>query len=130
MKLNVNCIRDILLTVEEECDFETPWEYQEDSPPPKFLADYTHKEIVYHINQAQKSDLICGVEYFECGSDIYISDLTPKGHEFLSNIRNDTVWKRCFPKLLVHHCQLFSKLQKKLLRSIFLVNRKLNQYLY
>lgn len=105
MKLNVNCIRDILLTVEEECDFETPWEYQEDSPPPKFLADYTHKEIVYHINQAQKSDLICGVEYFECG-------------------------KRCFPKLLVHHCQLFSKLQKKLLRSIFLVNRKLNQYLY
>lgn len=50
MKLNVNCIRDILFTVEEECDFETPWEYQEDSPPPKFLADYTHKEIVYHIN--------------------------------------------------------------------------------
>ena len=53
---------------------------------------------MYHINQAEKSDLIYGVEYFECGSDIYISDLTPKGHEFLANIRNDTVWKKVLSK--------------------------------
>ena len=98
MKLNINCIRDILLTIEENCDFETPWEYQEDSPDSKFLSNYNHEEIVYHIKQAEKSDLIDGVDYFESGSNIYISDLTPKGHEFLANIRNDTVWKKVLSK--------------------------------
>lgn len=120
MKLNVNCIRDILLTVEEECDFETPWEYQEDSPPPKFLADYTHKEIVYHINQAQKSNPICGVEYFECGSDIYISDLTPKGHEFLSNIRNDTVWKKVLSKASGASLPIILEVAKEAAKKYFL----------
>ena len=109
MKLNVNCIRDILLTVEEECDFETPWEYQEDSPPPKFLADYT-----------QKSDLICGVEYFECGSDIYISDLTPKGHEFLSNIRNDTVWKKVLSKASGASLPIILEVAKEAAKKYFL----------
>ena len=51
MKLNINCIRDILLTVENNCDFETPWEYQEDSSDSEFLSNYSHEEIVYHISR-------------------------------------------------------------------------------
>ena len=120
MKLNINCIRDILLTVEKNCDFETPWEYQEDSSDSEFLSNYSHEEIVYHISQAEKSDLIDGVDYFECGSDIYISDLTPKGHEFLANIRNDTVWKKVLSKASGASLPIIIEVAKEAAKKYFL----------
>ena len=98
MKLNPNCIRDILLVVEDKCTFENPWEYQRDACKPRRLAQYDHSIILYHIRQAEKSDLIEGVDYYDEGDAVLICDLTPKGHEFLSNIRNDSIWKRVISK--------------------------------
>lgn len=98
MKLNPDCIRGILLTVEDKCDFDTPWEYEKDNFESEFLAEYTHKEILYHIKQADESRLIQNVHYYEGGDDVLICDLTPAGHEFLANIRNDSVWKKVISK--------------------------------
>ncbi len=92
MRLNPDCIRDILLTVEEKCDFDMPWEYNKDDIDSDYLCNYSHNEIVYHIRQAEESRLITGLHYYDGGSSVLISDLSPKGHEFLSNIRSDTVW--------------------------------------
>ena len=52
MKLNPDCIRGILLTVEEKCNFDTPWEYDRDTFESEYLAEFSHEEIVYHIKQA------------------------------------------------------------------------------
>lgn len=97
MKLNPNCVRDILIAVEEHSDFHTPTEYHKETPF-KRLSGYPHEEIIYHIRQCEESDLINGVHYYSGGNNIDILDLTPQGHEFLANIRNDSVWKKVVSK--------------------------------
>ncbi len=98
MKLNPSCIRAILLTLEDKCDFNTPWEYNRYNLDSDFLADYNHAEIIYHISQAEQSDLIKNVQYYSDGDSALIDDLTPAGHEFLSNICCEPVWKKILEK--------------------------------
>lgn len=98
MRLNPDCIRSILLTVEDKCDFDTPWEYNRDNFESEYLAEYSHKEILYHIKQAEESGLLQGVHYYDGGDDVIICDLTPTGHEFLANIRSDSIWKKVISK--------------------------------
>ena len=91
MKLNPDCIRDILLYVEDTSNFDIYTNYDSSNIPDE-LSEYTHDEIVYHIRQCQMSDLITKVSYYDCGSKISIKDLTPRGHEFLANIESDSLW--------------------------------------
>ena len=98
MKLNPNCIRAILLTVEEKCSFNTPWQYEENSFDSEYLAELSHEEIIYHIRLASQSNLIQGVHYYDGGKSIIICDLTPYGHEFLANIRTGSLWKKILSK--------------------------------
>lgn len=97
MRLNPNCIRDLLLTVEEHSDFHHQTEYHKETPFER-LSHYSHEEIIYHIKQCDKSNLISDVHYYDGGNNIDILDLTPQGHEFLANIRNDSVWKKVVSK--------------------------------
>lgn len=92
MKLNPDCIRDILLTVEDSSDFNHCTEYSQDDMKFERLVPYTHEEITYHIRQCELSHLIQGVRYFDNGETITILDLTPNGHQFISNIHSDTIW--------------------------------------
>lgn len=98
MKLNPNCIRAILLTIEDVCDFYTPWLYDVDDVNSGFLSGYEHTEIIYHIRQAEASGLIEGVDYNDFGTCVLVQDLTPSGHEFLANISNEPVWKKVLEK--------------------------------
>lgn len=92
MRLNSDCVRDILLTVENECDFHNEMNYNKDENTLVQLSKYSHEEIIYHIKQCELSKLILGVTYCDGGTSIFISDLSPEGHKFLANIREDTVW--------------------------------------
>ena len=94
MKLNHDCIRGILLTVEQKCNFDTPWEYDRDTFESEYLAEFSHEEIVYHIKQASVSGLIENVHYYDGGATVLIGDLTPLGHEFLANIRAKSLWDK------------------------------------
>lgn len=98
MQLNPNIIRGILLTVEETCTFNIPLEYIKDRFESEYLAEYSHEEIIYHIHQCEKSNLVDNVHYYDGGTTVLIRDLTPQGHEFLANIRNDSIWKRTLLK--------------------------------
>lgn len=97
MRLNPDCIRDILMAVETHSDFCTQAEYKVEDPFPEFSC-YTHEEILYHIRQCEESGLITEVHYYDGGKHTDISDLTPTGHEFLANIRNDSIWKKVISK--------------------------------
>lgn len=92
MKLNSDCIRDILLMVEETTDFNHTVTYNKGDKFHKKLAKYTHEEIIYHIHQCDLSELISDVVYYDDGDSIDIADLSPHGHEFLENIRKDNIW--------------------------------------
>ncbi|MBV1817304.1 DUF2513 domain-containing protein [Bacteroidales bacterium MSK.15.36] len=92
MKLNPDCIRDILLTVEENTSYGKFMSYDTDTEYER-LKTYSDKEVMYHIKQCELSNLITKVSYYMDGGCL-IHDLSPKGHEFIANIRTDTNWNK------------------------------------
>lgn len=92
MKLNPDCIRDILLYVEESTDLANMLSVDSGEVPDQ-LVDYTSAEIMYHIKQAELSGLIYVASWYMDGSCL-IRYLLPSGHQFLANIREDTTWNK------------------------------------
>lgn len=92
MRLNTDCVRDILLTVEANCDFNNAMEYSQASANFELLNKYPPREVVYHIHQCEMSGLLHNVKYYDGGQNIWIQDLTPQGHEFIANIRDNSIW--------------------------------------
>ena len=90
MKLNPNCIRDILLTVEDNTGYMKHMIYPESKPYP-LLDKYDAEEVLYHINQCELTGFFTDVVKF-IDRSCTILDLSPKGHEFLANIRTDENW--------------------------------------
>lgn len=93
MKLNPDCVRDILLY----CEAETaPQKVVSLSPyeMAQTLGDgkkYSEDEIMYHLSQCNMSGF-----FVKFSKDIYgncsIIDISPKAHSFLANIHEDTIW--------------------------------------
>ena len=94
MKLNPDCIRDILLSVEEATDGARTFRYGKEDNKHPHLAKYSHEEILYHVKQCDMSELIVNCHILTGGKFILIGDLSPKGHEFLAAANNDNVWNR------------------------------------
>lgn len=91
MKLNPDCMRDVLFAVEAA----------------PLGAHITERELSAWLPQWSKDDIIYSciqlgkAQYLEveekhyirsCGVEVH--DLTPQGHLALSNIRTDTVWNK------------------------------------
>lgn len=94
MKLNPDCIRSILLEVEEVTDLEHMLRLSvEKEPNEKYLASYPPKVVFYHVKQCELSGLLEGVSWFLDGGCL-IRYLSPKGHEFLADISEDTNWNK------------------------------------
>lgn len=91
MKLNPDCIRDILLLM-EEADYE---EIIEAHTLFQSLSQYDKNTISYSVKKMVEADLITacitnGDDYSEIQ---YLNDITYYGHEFLNDIRSDSIWK-------------------------------------
>lgn len=98
MKLNYDCVRDIVLTVEETVSFDTidiePGTYKNYER----LKDYDYEELAYNIHQCNQAGLFA--LYSETMSMTYmLGDLSPKGHEFAQNIKPEKTWKKILDKL-------------------------------
>ena len=93
MRLNPECIRNILLQTEKG-PFVMPNRskiqetFFEDL---EFLKSFSSVEIFYHINQCEMMDFISTSEDLR---DTVILDLNPAGHSFLADIRNDNIWNQ------------------------------------
>lgn len=93
MKLNPDCIRDILLDVESKSSFANYVNYLGPDDI-QSLSKYSYDEIMYHIRQCAESGFFIGkVEYYMDGG-CSIVDLSPSAHEFLANIRQDNNWNK------------------------------------
>ena len=92
MKLNPDCIRDILLAVEDTVDGTRIFEYSATEPVHSRLRAYDHSEILYHFRQCSMAGLIVGFLPLDNGDSVTISDLAPDGHRFLANVRQDSIW--------------------------------------
>lgn len=98
MQLSPDLIRDILLKAElgsySILGSDDGWfdDDEKNYQKPKELSSYSDKEIEYHVNYLKEIELlITKVNY---GKLIDILDLTVKGHDFVSNIKNDENWNK------------------------------------
>lgn len=93
MKLNPDCIRDILLEIEAATTINTGWKYDSRTPSSR-LSHYDRFEIAYQARYCMESGMISGFSVGGNSESVFAADLTPKGHEFLANIRNDTFFNK------------------------------------
>ena len=91
MKLNPDCIRDILIAVENGTDSEHGLFFSSTEIPP-LMDKYDYNTLLYHIRQCSKANLIESPRYYDNGDSGLIPDLSPKRHEFLANIRENNIW--------------------------------------
>nr|DAJ98194.1 MAG TPA: YjcQ protein [Caudoviricetes sp.] len=92
MILNPDCIRDILIYVEENTNLQRIVSISPKSLPDE-LSKYTGNEVMYHIKQAELSSLLNVASwYLDGGCSIYY--LLPEGHQFLADIREDNNWNK------------------------------------
>ena len=89
MKLNPDCTRAVLLAVESVCD---TWHFFDSRVDlDKVPGNFSPAEIAYHARQCNLAGML--YKYQQDSPDAWVaSDLTPAGHEFLANIREDTIW--------------------------------------
>lgn len=93
MKLNPDCIRDILLDIEDTSTINTSWKYDSHNPSIR-LSCYDQFEIAYQARYCSESGMISGFSVGGNSESVFASDLTPTGHEFLANIRNDNFFNK------------------------------------
>lgn len=90
MKLNPDCMRDVLIVMESAG-------YLEELQPSvvyKALPAYTEEEINYSIIKLKEAGFIDAIirEYNSRVAILRLDDITYIGHQFLADVRSDNVW--------------------------------------
>lgn len=92
MKLNLDCMRDILLALEEKDIFEVTdsFELQEE------LTNHTNHDILYACAKLLEANFIAGEVVLD--HDEYsiqgITSITYAGHQFLAEISSNKIWNK------------------------------------
>lgn len=94
MKLNPDCVRHVLLVVEELSNFDNFFCFPKDWPKDSFDV-YSAQEIRYHIEQCFASGLLLEAKGArDLSMNIFIQDLSPAGHKLLADIRPENNWTK------------------------------------
>lgn len=110
MKLNNDCIRDILLFIEDKTDFENDFINVNDIA--KKLNTYDTNTLYYHIKMIDQADLVDHISWAD-NRPYIISNLSWEGHQYIDNIRDDKVWK-----MIQDHTKKLSSVSLQLLISL------------
>src|SRR5699024_7165047 len=95
MRLNIECIRDVLLTSEEETNLNNEDLNIDELVTMPRLKKYDEDAIIYTIKKIKEANYIeADVLIHSEGSMAMIRHLTYEGHLFLANIRDDGIWKK------------------------------------
>ena len=100
MKIDYNCIRDVLITLETSLTLADDLSYNE-IPLINFihfpaLSKYDTKQIAYCVYKLAEAGYIDTGEFHISRKRTYCSIrcITYKGHEFISNTANPNIWKK------------------------------------
>ena len=98
MRLNPDCVRDILISIEQIADGSTGfswWRIEDFRSQEEFasLRAYSVEEVEYHVYQCKHHGFFIGAQLHSDGG-FTVVDLSPTAHEFLANIRTDENWRR------------------------------------
>lgn len=98
MKLNYDCIRDLLICLEERLQL------QDNLPLSEIINDleYQEADILYSTEKLIEAEyIVATLEFSDC-CEIYICDyhsITFAGHDFLNSIRDASVWNKIKPEI-------------------------------
>lgn len=101
MKLNHECIRDVLLYLESasyiniDIDGIINWSEINATQIYEALADYSKEDVYYSLHNLEQAGYITAQSFDadNCVVAYLIKDITFIGHEFLEKIRDDNHWK-------------------------------------
>ena len=98
MKLNYDCVRSVLLTVEKSKTIDEELNINPVTVETIFeqLPKYEDNEILYTIEKLKEAGYINAALHFAAGHfiDGAVSSITYSGHEYLDNIREPEVWRK------------------------------------
>lgn len=117
MRLDIDCIRDILLTIETNCN--SYGEYYYPNLIFESLSDYDEDVLTYHLLALNDGGYISCL--YSDNSIEEISSLTWEGHQYLDTIRPATVWdktKTILSKSGVSSLSMVSKIASNVALSI------------
>lgn len=94
MKLNQECVRDILLELEEKLTFNNAL-YLQQVQELEAYKKYGNDETLYAILKLIEVNYLIGSKKISNGGVYYLSlsAITWNGHEFLDSIRSNEVWQ-------------------------------------
>lgn len=91
MKLNHECVRDLLLYVEEHSSYDTKIDVNKLK-----LKNYSTSDLLYTADKLFETNYLNCIKSNHFTNNlpsIVIKSITYDGHQFLDNIRDDGVWK-------------------------------------
>lgn len=93
MKLNPDCVRAILLTIEGYTSYRSVVSFDENNILEyPLLVDYPLDDILYHLQKCDEAGFLVGAKLYPLSADV--EGLHYKGHEFLENVREPKVWEK------------------------------------
>ena len=96
MKLNYDCIRDVLLYLEDNLTINNSIAFPSDIKE-SLLLKYSKDDLLYTVQILLNKKLILGDDNFNYATGMYtanIESLSFDGHSFLDNIRDNQVWSK------------------------------------
>ena len=101
MKLNHECIRAVLLTIEERSQYIEDHIgclkalYIDDLMEVQRLNIFDKNSVFYAVSKLNEAGFVNATMITSAGmSDYKIYDLSFEGHQYLDSIRNDRVWNK------------------------------------
>lgn len=97
MKLNYDCVREVLLHIEENLNYGQIL-YSDNIE----LENFEYEDIQYTIALLSESEYIKATKLQTLGPSVptfHIYSMTMQGHELLDNIRDNTVWNKIKKKI-------------------------------
>lgn len=91
MRLNHDCVRNLLLHIEERLDYGSCMDISAVES-----KSYSTEELLYTADKLLEANYLIGNKRNSIGAslpDIRITSISWDGHQFLDNIRDEGVWK-------------------------------------
>lgn len=97
MKFNQECVRDILLYLEENLLLGQKIKFNSETDN-ELNSKYSNDDIVYNSLKLLEAGFISGISHLSTQSYgpvvVEINSVTYQGHLFLDNIRDNNVWNK------------------------------------
>jgi len=98
MKRDMDLVRDLLLAIENEPQYDGMRWFGIDNPAQLRVEGHSQEEVIYHLKLLIEAGLVKG-RVSPDASSVAVNRLTWEGHEFASNIHDPKIWKETKERL-------------------------------